>query len=179
MIPNYSMIPAAAIGWSPGIWWSPAIRWSPDIRWSIRSMDFDKPKIYGDTSITDGLVLYIELNDLWPKKICKPKMIVWSDATFILRWSCFIWAFHLLQKQGWTKTFVQNCKHGQRQKGMRVGCFAKLQTVTKYLQFQIYVSNINSMLLAVIELPPTLSSVLQTWKSATEEHRQGLFLFEQ
>ena len=129
-------------------------------------MDFDKPKIYGDTSITDGLVLYIELNDLWPKEICKPKMIVWSDATFILRWSCFIWAFHLLQKQGWTKTFVQNCKHGQRQKGMRVGCFAKLQTVTKYLQFQIYVSNINSMLLAVIELPPTLSSVLQTWKSA-------------
>ena len=24
----------------------PGIRWSPDIRWSIRSMDFDKPKVY-------------------------------------------------------------------------------------------------------------------------------------
>ena len=62
MIPNYSMIPAAAMRWSPGIqWspgirWSPAIRWSPVIRWSIRSMDFDNRKIYGDTSITDGLV---------------------------------------------------------------------------------------------------------------------------
>ena len=36
MIPNYSMIPA--------------------IRWSIGSMDFDNPKVYGDSSITDGLV---------------------------------------------------------------------------------------------------------------------------
>ena len=44
MIPNYSMIPAAAI------------RWSPAIRWSIRGMDFDNRKVYGDTSITDGLV---------------------------------------------------------------------------------------------------------------------------
>ena len=43
MIPNYSMIPA--------FWWSPAI-W-----WSIESMDFDNPKFYGDTSITDGLVV--------------------------------------------------------------------------------------------------------------------------
>ena len=40
----------------PAIWWSPAIRWSPAIWWPIRSMDFDKPKVYGDTSITDGLV---------------------------------------------------------------------------------------------------------------------------
>ena len=31
----------------------------------------------------------IELNDLWSKKICRPKMIVGSGATFILRWSCF------------------------------------------------------------------------------------------
>ena len=54
MIPNYLMIPAAAI------WWSPGIRWSPAIRWSIRSMDFDNRKVYGDTSITDGLV-YIQL----------------------------------------------------------------------------------------------------------------------
>ena len=51
------MIQAAAIQWSPGIRWSPAICWSPAIRWSIKSMDFDQPKVYGDTSITDGLVL--------------------------------------------------------------------------------------------------------------------------
>ena len=49
MIPNYLMIPAAAI------WWS------PDIRWSIRCMDFDNPKVYGDTSITDGLVFLSKL----------------------------------------------------------------------------------------------------------------------
>ena len=50
MIPNYSMIQAAAI------WWSPAILRSPAIWWTIRSMDFDNWKVYGDTSITDGLV---------------------------------------------------------------------------------------------------------------------------
>ena len=59
MIPNYSMIPAIrwspAIQWSPDIRSSPAILWSPAIRWSIGSMDFDNPKVYGDTSITDGL----------------------------------------------------------------------------------------------------------------------------
>ena len=44
MIPNYSMIPA--------------IRWSPVIRWSIGSMDFDNPKVYGDTFIADGLVFF-------------------------------------------------------------------------------------------------------------------------
>ena len=49
MILNYSMIPA--IRWSSAIWWSPAI-W-----WSIGSIDFDNPKVYGDTSITDGLVI--------------------------------------------------------------------------------------------------------------------------
>ena len=59
MIPNYSMIPVASIRWSPGIWWSPGIRWSPAIRWSIRSMDFDNRKVYGDTSITDGLVSHV------------------------------------------------------------------------------------------------------------------------
>ena len=56
MIPNYLMIPA--IWWSPAIRWSHAIRWSPVIRWSIGSMDFDNPKVYGDTSITDGLVSF-------------------------------------------------------------------------------------------------------------------------
>ena len=49
--PNYSMIPA--FHWSPTIWWSPAIRWS------IGSMDFDNPNVYGDISITDGLVSII------------------------------------------------------------------------------------------------------------------------
>ena len=62
MIPNYSMIPA--------IWWSPAIRWSPAIWWSIGSMDFDNPKVYGDTSITDGLVFgYICICTRW-RQIC-------------------------------------------------------------------------------------------------------------
>ena len=62
MIPNYSMIPAAAI------------RWSPAIRWSIRSMDFDNPKVYSDTAITDGLVSFcnsyfaISSQESW--KIC-------------------------------------------------------------------------------------------------------------
>ena len=32
----------------------------------------------------------IELNDLWSKKICRPKIIVWS-GTFILWWSCLIY----------------------------------------------------------------------------------------
>ena len=41
--------------WSPAIRWSSAIRWSPAIRWSIGSMDFDDPKVYGDTSITDAI----------------------------------------------------------------------------------------------------------------------------
>ena len=30
----------------------------------------------------------IGLDDLWSRKICRPKMIVWSGAIFILRWSC-------------------------------------------------------------------------------------------
>ena len=55
MIPIYSMIPAAAI------WWSPGIQWSPAIRLSIRSMDFDNQKVYGDTSITDGLVIFVKV----------------------------------------------------------------------------------------------------------------------
>ena len=82
MIPNYSMIPAAAIRWSPGIWWSPAIRRSPAIRWLIRSMDFDKPKVYGDTSITDGLVDMeahptISRNDITPKKNSLNPSVLW------------------------------------------------------------------------------------------------------
>ena len=62
MIPNYSMIPA--------IWWSPAILWS------IRSVDFDNPKVYGDTSITDGLVL-----------------LGWVMTHYWLIWYCFIYTF--------------------------------------------------------------------------------------
>ena len=66
IIQSYSMIPviqwspaiwwSSAIQWSPAIWWCPAIRWSPAIWWSIGGMDFDNPKLYGDTSISDGLV---------------------------------------------------------------------------------------------------------------------------
>ena len=48
MIQRNSMIPA--------IRWSPAIRWYPAIQRLTGSMDFDYPKVYGDTSITDGLV---------------------------------------------------------------------------------------------------------------------------
>ena len=55
MIPKYSMIPA--IWWSPAIRWSEAIQWYPAIRWSIASMDFDNLKVYGDTIISDGLVV--------------------------------------------------------------------------------------------------------------------------
>ena len=55
--PSYSMIPD--IRWSPAIRWSQAIWWSPAIRWSIGSMDFDSPKVYGDTFISDGLVTCI------------------------------------------------------------------------------------------------------------------------
>ena len=38
------------------------------------------------------MFLFIELNVLSSRKICRPKMIVWSDATFILRWSCSLLA---------------------------------------------------------------------------------------
>ena len=41
----------------------------------------------------------IELNDLWSKKICRPKMM--SGTVFILRWSCFDF------------TFLRNCKWEQ------------------------------------------------------------------
>ena len=85
MIPNYLMIPAAAIRWSPGIRWSPAIRWSPDFRWSIRSMDFDNRKVYGDTSITDGLVTYTTawlpaLSTSWPHDLVTswPSLPSWT-----------------------------------------------------------------------------------------------------
>ena len=38
----------------------------------------------------------IELNDLWSKKICRPMMIVWCGAIFILRWSCFhAWGWYI------------------------------------------------------------------------------------
>ena len=51
--PSYSMIPA--ILWSPAIRWSQAIQLSPAIQWSVGSMDFDNPKAYGDTFISNGL----------------------------------------------------------------------------------------------------------------------------
>ena len=43
----------------------------------------------------------IVVDDHWSKKIYRPKMIVWFDATFILRWSLFLlWALypHLVDK---------------------------------------------------------------------------------
>ena len=49
--PRYSMI--------PGIQWSQVF---DDLKVSIRRMDFDNPKVYGDTSISDGLVSYQSLN---------------------------------------------------------------------------------------------------------------------
>ena len=64
MIPSYSMIPA--------IRWSPAIPWSPTIRWSIGSMDFDYPKVSGDTSITDGLVFIRRVFRTHVSRGCNP-----------------------------------------------------------------------------------------------------------
>ena len=102
MIPNYSMIPA--IQWSPTIWWSPAIRWS------IRSMDFDKSKVYGDTYITDGLVLLLKTSIL-----CRDygvylfnKHNIFLNA-FIIIMVFFSWDFKV-QKFGllyWTKPTAQ------------------------------------------------------------------------
>ena len=40
---------------------SKGTRWSPTIRWSIGSMYFDNPRVYGDTSITDGLVVKVDI----------------------------------------------------------------------------------------------------------------------
>ena len=40
----------------------------------------------------------IELNYLWSKKICRPKVIVWSGAAFIHSWSCI---FNLVIWLGW------------------------------------------------------------------------------
>ena len=44
----------------------------------------------------------------WSKKIGRPKMIVWSGATFILRWSCF----KLLAKQVQKKNIFSS-SHGR------------------------------------------------------------------
>ena len=55
--------------------------------------------------ISDHKIFWsFELNDLWSKKICRSKMIVWSGATFILRWSCLL---DLLDN--WTNNFVFFC----------------------------------------------------------------------
>ena len=77
MIPNYSMIPAIRL--YPAIRWSPAIGWSPVIRWLIGSMDFDNPKVYGHTSINDGLVFLsapVEttriINNITPQRLKQP-----------------------------------------------------------------------------------------------------------
>ena len=80
IIPRYSMIPAAAIRWSPGIRWSPAIQWSPAIWWSIRSMDFDNRKVYGDTSITDGLV-FLGLCVIQTFSLCFVNTFYWGSIS--------------------------------------------------------------------------------------------------
>ena len=63
----------------------------------------------------------LELNDLWPKKICRPMMIVWSGATFILRWSCFIRgsSVFMLNRNMIFQGFP--CSHLQLIEGFRVG----------------------------------------------------------
>ena len=67
--PSYSMIPA--------------IQWSPAIPWSIGSMDFDNPKVYGDTSITDGLVL------VWSWE--RGAKINFPDGCFARGWRTVSW----------------------------------------------------------------------------------------
>ena len=56
MIPNYLIIPANS-------------------RWSIGSKDFDNPKVYGDTSITDGLVS-IKSSIIWICQSCDMDLLV-------------------------------------------------------------------------------------------------------
>ena len=86
------MIPAAAMWWSPGNWWSPGIRWSPAIwwspaiRWSIRSMDFDNRKVYGDTSITDSLVFSVIVTDSLPAGFTANSVSAWLRLGSL---SCF------------------------------------------------------------------------------------------
>ena len=82
MIPGIRWSPD--IRWSPGIRWSPAIWWSPAIRWSIRSMDFDKPKVYGDTFISDGLVFYFFVH-------CLQDGLKKWNVTIRLCWCNHIW----------------------------------------------------------------------------------------
>ena len=74
MIPSYSMIPA--------IWWSPATRWSPAIRWSIGCVDFDSPKVYGDTFISDGLVSYWTRHDHFYLQLYTQFVIIHNTCQF-------------------------------------------------------------------------------------------------
>ena len=60
----------------------------------------------------------IWLNDLWSKKIYRPKMIIWSGATFILRWSCLIKKAHLKS--------CPSIKNGETSAEMEVGSGATL-----------------------------------------------------
>ena len=91
---SYSMIPS--IRWTQAIRWSLAIRWSSAIQWSIRSMDFDNRKVYGDTSITDGLVFLVicDVMDLALFKFINPLQPILSCLSFSpwLQRSC-IWSW--------------------------------------------------------------------------------------
>ena len=59
----------------------------PSVR-HITLNELNRPKI--DLSGVIKIFWSIEVNDLWSKKICRPKMIVWYGATFIFRRSCWI-----------------------------------------------------------------------------------------
>ena len=87
MIPIYSMIPA--------IRWSLAIPWSSAIGWSIGSMNFDNPKVYGDTSITEGLVFNGALSKL---NHTNKKQTNCTFATYI--WSTWVWLCPVLRWWG-------------------------------------------------------------------------------
>ena len=61
---------------------------SPHITLKTTWVDCQWPKM---TKIQKdrNIFWFIELNDQWSKKICTPKIIFWSSATFIFSWSCF------------------------------------------------------------------------------------------
>ena len=114
MIPNYLMIPAGAIQLSPAIRWSQAIRWSPVIRWSIESMDFDNPKVYEDTFISDGLVFFVVIN-IVSATPCPPSCWhLWLSKRVLrgLAWGGWFvgkWCQLSLLSAGWGNCLIRPC----------------------------------------------------------------------
>ena len=90
--------------WPKGIQRSPTIWWSPAIRWSIVSMDFDNPKVYGDTFISDGLVTTVNM-------ILVSSMMM---MLMLLLWNCDLsaWKKWALTETGpdWTSVFQEGRK---------------------------------------------------------------------